>query len=34
MFENIDNYPLELLDGNANVRLADVGCVRCHEYGM
>lgn len=34
MFENIGNDPLELLDADANVRLADVGRARCHEYGM
>jgi hypothetical protein len=33
MFENIGNDPLELLDGDANVRLAEVGRARCHEYG-
>ena len=32
MFENIGNDPLELLDGDLNVRLADVGRARCHEY--
>jgi len=34
MFKNIGNDPLELLDGDSNVRLADVGRARCHEYGL
>ena len=33
MFENIGNDPLELLDGDANIRLADAGRARCQEYG-
>ena len=33
MLENIGNDPLELLDGDANVRLAESGRARCHEYG-
>lgn len=34
MLESIGNDPLQLLDGDANVRLAVVGDVRCHEFGM
>lgn len=34
MFENIGNGPLELLDGDANVLLTNVGRARCHEYDM
>ena len=34
MLRNIGNDPLELLDGDLNVRLADVGRARCHEYGV
>lgn len=34
MLENIGNSPLELLDGDANVLLTDVGRGRCHEYSV
>jgi hypothetical protein len=34
MLENIGNAPLELLDGDANVLLTDVGRGRCHEYSV
>ena len=34
MLENIGNAPLELLDGDANVLLTDVGRGRCHEYSI
>lgn len=34
ILRNIGNDPLELLDGDLNVRLADVGRTRCHEYGV
>lgn len=34
MLKNIGNAPLELLDGDANVLLTDVGRGRCHEYSV
>ena len=34
MLKNIGNDPLELLDGDLNVRLADVGRARCHEHSL
>ena len=34
MLENIGNAPLELLDGDANVLLTNVGRGRCHEYSV
>ena len=34
MLENIGNAPLELLDGDVNVLLTDVGRGRCHEYSI
>ncbi len=34
MLKNIGNDPLELLDGDANVRLADVGRAHYHECGL
>ena len=34
MLKNIGNDPLELLDGDLNVRLADVGRAQCHEYDV
>ena len=34
VLENVDNEPLEFLDNEQNIRLTDVGRVRCHEYGL